>query len=290
MKELVLNESVNLGGHRFSVNDLAQLSAANIQLGQIIGKLVGEEGPGGTVLVGVRETTTATDISYTGGWIYKGGHMWRVNPLPTTPTVSGHVIIFDYKIVNGSPVTVSYQSGGQFNVHIERQVDILYTTIANAPTGVLNVDYTLPFYVKFERLEDLISRTAVNTTHRQAVEAAWTELQGPAIALLVQGAVAILADSRIRYKVIGKTALLQVSIVLVSPSPRNFAIALPTALNIKNVIQPSVVALDTRNSTQTCAVSFSPASGSTPALMNFERGHNNTAQNTVSFNAILELT
>lgn len=287
MKELKLDESVNIGGHRYSVNDFKHLSAGLQQLVQAYGSSFGAEGPGGNILVGVELLSTATQISYTGGWMYKDGKLWKVNPLPAQNIVQGHLIAFVFKTVSTYPA-LTYQSGGQHQVHIERQVDIVQVSSLGT-LGQLNVDFTIPFYVSNKRLTDIIAEVEANKAHRLQAEAAWTVVTPPALNFLVQGTTVINQASYIRYKVIGKQLYLQVSIQLEAPSPRTFAIKFPTGIYIANAPQASIVALDTKDSTETCAVSFTAATNNNPALMNFSRGHNNTNQHVVSFTTILEL-
>lgn len=296
MKDLRLNELVNLGGHRFSVNDLSQLMQATQQMAQIFGESFGQAGTGGIALVGIKETTTATDISYSGGWLFKDGFMWKVNPLPPQTITAGQTIYFVFKTVNNAP-PVTYQGGGQHQVHIERQIDILYTSSSHPiiSQGTLNIDFTSPFYVRFERIEDLINRLAANTAHRELVEnAAWAELDGGSIAnsLITTSSnipSGVAPNSRVRYKIIGKQLYLQVSLILTAPSPKDFSLNLPSTIELRNALQPSVLALDSIGSVQPCAVGFTANTSSSPAIMNFSRGHNDTTENTVSFFTILEL-
>jgi len=89
MKFLNLDEVINIGGHRLSVNDLYQLQSANEQLARAICESFGAEGAGGRVISGVEFTDTGTHISYTAGWLVHNGLLYKVNALSSTLKVSG---------------------------------------------------------------------------------------------------------------------------------------------------------------------------------------------------------
>ena len=239
------------------------------------------------------KTETPTDISYTGGWIFSQGYIWKVNSLPNEAKQGGFSIFFIFKEDNSYP-PVTYQSGSSNQVHIERVVDIVYQN--TLPSGTIHVDYTAPIYVYEDRIEDLIVNIAANTASRVGLDTAWTELDGTAIAGLVYsgGSFSIASSSRLSYKIVGSILHLQLSLILNSPSPSSFSIKFPsfTGVQIKDAIHPSILALDTFDTQQPCAVDFSAevvTPSPIPALMTFTRSHADTTTNTVSFMATLEV-
>lgn len=289
MRGIEFDELVNTGGHRISNNDIFQLKVALEQLGQVFGESFGLIGAGGRVLAGVKETTTATDISYSGGWLFRQGVFWKVNPMAAQTLAAGHSIYFVYKVTrNFAPV--HYQSGAIFQPHIEREVDILYTTSSNPiiSTGINGVDFTIPFYVRFERIEDLIREMNANTSQREQVESSWVELTAPEISSLVLGSYTVGVGSMFRYKTIGKQLFLNISVILPSTAPLAFTVNLPNGINLRNSTQPSILAFDSIDVTKPCAVHFAPGV-TQPSVMNFARTHSNTALASISFSTILEL-
>lgn len=288
MRDIEFNESVNLGGHRITNNDIFQLKTAISQLAQVYAESFGIHGAGGIVLAGVKETLTATEISYSGGWLFHQGAMWKVNPMAAQTITTGHTIYFIYNTIRNYP-PFNYQSGVTFQPHIERTIDIEYRN--TPPAGTTNNDFTLPFYVRFERIENLIQRAAVNTTHRELVESPWTELTEAQLTPLVHSGMTGTGNgSRLRYKVVGKQCYLQMSLITstVGATP-TIALKFPTGISLRNTTYPSIIAADSYNPLNPCTVHFSVASGNTPDLMTFSRSHTDTSQQTLSFNTVIEI-
>lgn len=294
MKFLNLNEAINIGGHKLSINDLYHLQKSNEQVAQAICESFGAEGAGGRIITGVVPTDTLTTIAYTAGWMIKGGLLYKVNPLPTTTKQAGYLAWFVFKTTNTYPA-VPYQSGVNYQVHQQREVDIVY--VNTTPLGTINIDYASPFSISVKRIEDIATQADASTAAIAALlaeyNAPWTELAGSGVSGLVySGSFAISANSKIRYKILGSVLHLHVHLELLSPSIASFSIRFPTALQslITNVTMPSILARDTRDTTLPCAVSFTPVAGAVPALMSFVRSHANNAANTVSFQAFFQIT
>lgn len=291
MRDIEFDEGVNLGGHRLSNNDIFQLKTAIQQLGVVYAESFGIHGSGGIMLAGGKETTTATEISYSGGWLFHRGVFWKVNPMAAQTITAGYGILFIYKTVRNY-TAVNYQSGAIFQPHIERFIDVVYTDNTHPVlTGTLDQDFTYPFYVRFERIEDLVKRAAVNTTHRELVQSAWTELTESQITPLVHsGMSGSGVGSRMRYKVIGKQLYIQMSLITstVGATP-TIALKLPTGISLKNTTYPSILAADSFSLLNPCTVHFSAATGGTPDLMTFSRSHTDTSQKTLSFNTVIEI-
>lgn len=300
MHFLNLNESVNVGGHRISVNDLYQLQTANEQLGQALCESFGAELVGGRIIAGVVYSESGapspTHFAYSGGWMVKGGKIYKVNPLASTAIVGGFSVYFNFKTLNTFPL-VTYQSGGTHQVHQHHEVDITYSN--TTPSGTVNVDYTTPVVIAADRISDIISESAASTAAIAALLAnyniPWTQRDGAYIAansLLYSGMSSILSTSRLRYRKQGSVLHLHVKLDLPSPSATNFQIKFPSDIQslITNVNIPSILARDTKDTTQPCAVTITPIAGVVPALMTFARSHANTAANTISFMATIELT
>lgn len=294
MKYLNLDESINIGGHKVSVNDLYQLQQSTNHVGQAICESFGAEGAGGRIISGVVLTDNPTDIAYTGGWMIKGGLLYKVNPLPTTTKIGGYVVWFIFKKTNTYPV-VPYQSGVNHQVHQQREVDIVY--INTLPSGTIHIDYTTPFSVADGRIEDIAAQADASTAAIAALLAAynapWTELDGTGIQLLAySGAGGINLNSRFRWKISGSVLHFHCHLMLLSPSPTTFSYKFPTPLQalLTDVTMASILARDTRDTLQPCAVSFTPVAGVVPALISFVRSHANTAANTISFQAFFQIT
>jgi hypothetical protein len=294
MKFLNLDEAINLGGHKISLNDLYHLQAANQQLGQMICESFGAENLGGRIISGVVRTTTGsptpTHFSYTGGWMVKGGKIYKVNPFPSTALGGGAIVWFEFKTINTySPVM--YQSGGSYQVHQEHQVDISYSV--SPPAGTLNVDYTSPFVVYENRIEDIIADVAAN---KSAINDAWTLLDQSYVQtnLLHSGITSVASGTFIKYKKIGSSLFLNVNIVLSSPAPQNFSLKFPVALSpLIASNNPLIFATDTKAINEPAWVSFSKEviiPSPVPALMVFLRNHADTTLHALSFSTVLELT
>lgn len=291
MRDIEFDESINLGGHRFSNNDIFQLKTAIQQLATAYAESFGTHGSGGIMLAGGKETTTATDISYSGGWLYHNGAFWKVNPMAAQTITAGHIILFIYKTIRNY-TAVNYQSGASFQPHIERFVEVIYTDNSHPVlSGTLNQDFTLPFYVRFERIEDLINREAANTAHRELVERSWTELTETQLTSLVHsGMTGVGNGSRMRYKIIGKQCYIQMNLITSTVSATStIAVKFPTGISLRTTTYPSIIAADSYNLLNPCTVHFSAASGSTPDLMTFSRSHTDTSQQTLSFNTVIEI-
>lgn len=290
MKHLNLDEIINIGGHRLSLNDLYQLQKANEQLAQAICESFGAEGVGGRVISGVELTDTPTEIAYTAGWMIKGGLMYKVNPLPTTTKQIGYYALFIFKKTNTYPA-VTYQSGSVYQIHQQREVDIIYTN--TLPSGTINVDYTSPFSVTFKRISDI---TTELDSVSQTVNNGWITHDQSYIQtnLLYFGVTAVASGTFLKYKKMGRTLFLNANIVLAAPSPQNFSIAFPTAISPKIAANHAlIVATDTKGFADSSWVTFAVEVTSPsyiPALIVFQRSHADTALNAVSFSTVLELT
>jgi len=285
MKILDLSQSNNIGGHKFTNNDLDQLNQQSIQLAKCFAESFGDVGLGGRIIAGVKDTSTATEVSYTGGWIYSKGAMWRVNPLLPTPIDNAKVVWFIFRINNNYPA-VTYESGIPFQVHKELVIDIVYQS--TPPSGALNIDYTALFFLTQRRIEDISADVFTNTLYRNDINAPWVFLNNVDTAFLIDSGITNLTpNSYLKYKIIGSTLHLNINLDAIAPFPRVSVLNFPTGIDIK--VNPSILASDTQNIRQPARIDFTPSTSTDPAQITINRSHNNTSANIVSFSVILEL-
>lgn len=228
MKTLNLKEVMNLGGHRRSVNDIATLSEGIYQLGNLIGQMIDED--------------NNQIINITDDWLYANGKIWR---RLATPAAASGVL---YGIFEEQPLypAVSYQSGGQFQVHVERVVRYEWRT--SAPAGVAFTDYFNTAVVS--TYNPYLTRVEVdsNKTRLDGIEGAWVDISNllPSLLSGTNAGDYDIASSFYRYKLIGKTLFVSIHLVYNSNSaPQVLDITYPQNFQGKYALNGKVKFYDT---------------------------------------------
>lgn len=240
MKKLNLNPTSNLGGHRLSVNDLYTLQQGNDNLGTLIASILGTAPSGGLVIAGAEQySTDGSSFQTDAGWLYYNNEIWRIVAVPTTaiPTPNTGAL---YLKLNKAPLNtpVVYQSGAQFQVHVENQAILEW--YGSPPSG----DYIPMANVSFDNIKAAFA----------PIEAAWTEIDTALLSTYLRPDndpnKLDAANSFYKYKQIGKTLFLQAKITTSQPTNVvDFYIAVSGTASI-NTEQPSLMVHDTASSPQ----------------------------------------
>ena len=248
MKKLNLNPTSNLGGHRLSVNDLYTLQQGTDNLATIIASILGDVPSGGLVIAGAEQysndgSSFQTDV----GWLYYNNEVWRIVAVPTTaisPANTGAL----YLKLNKAPLnpSVVYQSGTQFQVHIENQAILEWH--GSPPSG----SYIPMSNVSFDNIKAAFA----------PIEAAWTEIDTVNLSTYLRtdnNPVKLdAANSFYKYKQLGKTLFLQAKVTTTQPTNViEFMIAVSGTVPI-NTQQASLMVHDTASSPQVANFNASP--------------------------------
>lgn len=235
MKNLNLSPSINIGGHRLSVDDLfiAQESINNVA--KLVAELLGEVPAGGLILAGADQyTNTGTNFSINAGWLYYGGAVWRIVPVSTTPIVPPNTGALYFKL-NKAPINppVVYQSGAQYQVHVENQA--LLEWHSATPLG----NYIPVSNISFDNIKNAFA----------PLQSAWQSIPNVQLTTYLRPDNDALkldtANSFFRYKVVGKTVFVQAK-VQANTSVTAFYIYLPAVIAPAGTELPIIQVWDTQ--------------------------------------------
>lgn len=229
MRNLNLSPSVNLGGHRLSVDDLYVLQNGVLDIAKMVAELLGAVPSGGLMVAGGDQLfNDGTEFSINGGWLYYNGALWRVPAVATTPIVPPNTGALYFKL-NKEPIgsNVVYQSGAQYQVHVENKA--LLEWHASNPGG----SYIPVSNVSFDNVRAATQQTG------------WVNVPQADLTIYLRpdnnAAKLTAAQSFYRYKQIGKTMLLHVKATINAPSNTLWAYVPST----QQTTQPRFFAYDT---------------------------------------------
>lgn len=135
MRQLVLSPTINLSGHDFSLNDLAQLQGGITDICNAMAAM-GRDGFGGMSLLNPLEifNETSSQFDHNQFWAIIAQEILyfpsgTAVPKSSDPTARYYL---RYEVENGVNNPVEYASGSQFNVHRLAQGAVVHTHL---PTG-----------------------------------------------------------------------------------------------------------------------------------------------------------
>lgn len=273
MRKLNLNPSLNIGGHRLSVDDLSTLQNGQNDLAKVVAELLGTVPSGGLIIAGCDAViNTGSAFGINAGWLHQGGEAWRVVAVPSTaitPPNTGALYFNLNKVPIGSPVI--YQSGSSFQVHVENTA-----TLEWHPSAPIGTNY-IPFSgVSFANIKAAFA----------PLQSAWVSIPNAQLTTYINTdntpSKLDTANSFYRFKKVGKTLFLQVRAVLSNPT-NNIKILFAATNTPQNALNPAVWAVDTvaANNPQKFGYNNTP-------LPNFEAARADSTVGTIDFQTIIE--
>lgn len=127
-----LDEAVNLGGHRFTLDDLAYLQRSVLDAVQAMAYIHGSGGnPAILSDLQITDNGTTFDLEKP-AMVYYSGKVWEVDPeYGVTKGTGGEFKFQLFTEVNpNNPVT--YGSGEQFNIHKNQKMKLVYTNLTGS--------------------------------------------------------------------------------------------------------------------------------------------------------------
>jgi hypothetical protein len=133
MKRLNLDSSVNLGGHKRSVNDLQQLQESIYDSVRALAYAIGGDSASPLILgdFQLRDNGSTFDLE-AGCAVFYNNKVYFVPPAAAQPLSIGGVYKFQIVTTTGPNNPVTYQSGVNFNVHLDEVMNLVHTTTVGA--------------------------------------------------------------------------------------------------------------------------------------------------------------
>ncbi len=133
MKRMNLDSSINLGGHKRSVNDLETLQGSIDDICQAIGLMLGNSGSAAVLSELEIEDLGATYNLNKPASVFYNGKLYRVNSVfGAAKGGVGSEYKFEITTTPLADNPVTYQSGASFNVHIEEEMELRHTNASGA--------------------------------------------------------------------------------------------------------------------------------------------------------------
>lgn len=128
MHELNLDPSINLGGHKSSLNDLQYLQLSTFDAVQAFAYLLGIGGQNVPIsAIQIVDRTNDFDLLLP-AYIFASGKVFRADAAFAQAKASGGEYKFRIDTVNQADNPVEYESGDTYNVHIEQTMTLVHTT------------------------------------------------------------------------------------------------------------------------------------------------------------------
>ena len=235
MRQNILDDAANTGGHPFTIDDLQVLGYQCQDISEALKTLAMYSQTNGANLVagGSTFTDNGTDYATAAGWIWYNNQLWQLQAKATTARPVGHLVYIEF---NQTPIkpTKLYQNSTTKQVAVRNEAKLI--TAASQPANTVLFS-TLHRNNIFTKLNELILSAQIADQRLDSVEAAW---QTANLSTLVVGSPTFdAANSYYRFKVIGKTIFIQCVVSLTS-AETTFSTNLPNSLQWKHERNPRV--------------------------------------------------
>jgi hypothetical protein len=166
MKKLALYT----GGHNFRIDDLLHMQTGTIEslmaLGRAVRKLFGVNE---ICLDGFSTNLTGSSLFWTQGWFFANDEIFFLpgGSLSTTSSFNPNYLYARVKETYAPPSPVTYQNASVHNVHIVRELEIVYN-----PSPILPGDFPVSTIKRVENLKTLIDDL---DNRLSAIESGWIE-------------------------------------------------------------------------------------------------------------------
>lgn len=127
MNRLNLDEAVNLGGHKMSLNDLNTLQLSTLDVAQALAYLIGQGG-NNVILskLDIDDRTNDFDLELP-AMVYYNNKVYRVDAAFAQAKTAGGAYKFRIDTAVDGDNPVDYEDGSQYNVHIEETMTLVHT-------------------------------------------------------------------------------------------------------------------------------------------------------------------
>lgn len=132
MKQLNIDPAVNVGGHKFSLNDLQYLQNSVFDMTQVFAFLLGQ-GAQNVILTVMQLDDRTNDFDLELPlWVYYNGEVYRCDAAFAQSKTSGGAYKFRIDTATHPDNPVQYADGNSYNVHIEKTMTLVHTTLSGA--------------------------------------------------------------------------------------------------------------------------------------------------------------
>lgn len=206
MKQLKLDQSINVGGHRRSVDDLLYLQDSILDVAQALALMHGNSGSTAILSELEIEDLGATYNLNKPAVVYHDGKLYRVESVfGAAKGGVGSAFKFEMTTTVGANDPVEYENGSLFNVHIDETLQLRHTNAVG------------PQYIELSA----------------AQASAWISFPTTPTNITVIG---VGEYCVVKYRVLGKTLFVYVSING-QLTANTFSVPLPNAYKSKNFVR-----------------------------------------------------
>lgn len=246
MRQNLLDDAANVGGHPFTIDDLQVLGYQSQDITEALKMLAMYSSTGGANLLagGDIYTDNGTDYATNKGWVWYDNQLWLLLEKTTTAKPAGHSVYIQF---NQTPIkpTKLYQNSTSKQVAVRNEASLI--TAASQPANTVLFS-ALNRNNVFNQINALILSAQIADARLDSIESAW---QTASVAALISAGTAFnAANSYYRYKVVGKTIFVQAAVDLTA-TVINFRLKLPSSLQWKNGSNPRVPCCADNSSTCT---------------------------------------